>query len=295
MKPNRNTYFQVRKLVGGGLSENQMKIINAQPTQALKDARRRQFEQYNQQVQETEAKAREGRIPPGFEQIAEENARRNEILAQTSAEVQKAGSWDAYSYGQNPRIVFDPKDPNVPKASDGSRATSARKNRWGNWEIDYTDGSREFLPTGDTRFFLNKFKIFADSPQELLEKIQMVTERIKEEQRKRKEARSGFDNFMEGLNDALIGIADIGTLFVPGVASTVYDVFRPQTSSERNQSEIDAFVSEAVMTPTQAERTFNDLRSGRLHPLLQYDPELQQRIQDFDKYGPTLARMLQSE
>lgn len=291
---NRNTYYQVRKILrGGALTDNQQRYVDRLGSAEAKEAKRREFEAYNASVAKQESQTRQGIIPAHIEEATRTARERERYMEQLAQEQADAGGFEKWSYGDNKPIVFDLPNQQI-RASDGSPAVSIRKNKWNNWEIDFADKSREFVPTGDERFFLIGQKINADDIPELVEKIQMRVERIKEEQERQRASQSGVDRFFESVNDALIDIADVGTLFVPGIASTAYEAFRPEKSSERRERQVNEFVEGALQSKTQAEKTYGDLQpGGRLHGLLEYDPELAEKIQQFNEYGPQLRRALE--
>jgi hypothetical protein len=291
---NRNTYYQVRKILrGGALTDNQQRYVDRLGSAEAKEAKRREFEAYNASVAKQETQTRQGIIPAHIEEATRTARERERYMEQLAQEQADAGGFEKWSYGDNKPIVFDLPNQQI-KASDGSPAVAIRKNKWNNWEIDYADKSREFVPTGDERFFLIGQKINADDIPELVEKIQMRIERIKEEQERQRASQSGLDRFFESVNDALIDIADVGTLFTPSIASTAYETFRPEKSSERRERQVNEFVEGALQSKTQAEKTYGDLQpGGRLHGLLEYDPELAEKIQQFNEYGPQLRRALE--
>lgn len=285
-------YRQVLRMRGGALNANQERYIASAPTQALKDSRRRTLEQYNKQLKETEEKIARGETPALWMEIGAENRRREAEVFRLEEEYRKAGGYDKYHYGDNAPIMFAPDDPDVPR-SDGSPAVSARKNRDGNWEVTYADGSKEYVFAGDERYSLPEYNIFANNPQEFMERVAQQADNIRERQRKADEARSGIDKFFDGVNDTLSNIADVGTIFMPGLASTAYETFRPGTRAERGEREVQDFINKALQTKSQGERNYEQFRTGRFKSLLKYDPELKERIENYDKFGNAIQQTMQ--
>ena len=298
---NRNTYFQVRKLIrGGALNANQERYLSRLPERD-REAKRRDFEEYNKQMEKSQAAQKAiaqgdlSSVPEYAQSTVKEAMRQEKQSMETAQEIADAGGFEKWSYGDNEPITFTPDNPAI-RSSTGSPAVAIRKNKWNNWEIDYKDRSREFVPTGDERFFIMSQNISANNIPELIEKIQQRLEAVRENERKRQEGMSGFDRFLEGLNDTLIDIADVGTFFVPGIASTAYDTFRPEKSSETAERLVSETAESLLQSNTQAEKTYDSLRpGGRLHGILEYDPELTEKIRLFDTYGSELKRALQGE
>ena len=290
----RHAHYQnLLRMRGGQLNANQQRLIDAQPTQALKDARRRQFESYNTQLKQTEEKIARGETPQVWMEIGAENRRREAEANKLQQEINEAGGYDKYYYGDNEPIMFEPGDPDVPKASDGSPAVSARKNiKDGTWEVNFADGSKEYAFAGDERYSLPEYKIFADNPQEFIQRVAQQADNIRERQRKADESRSGVDKFFDGVNDTLSNIADVGTIFMPGLASTAYETFRPGTRAERGEREVQDFLNKALQTQSSGERNYENFRTGRFKSLLNYDPELKERIENYDKFGNSLQQTL---
>jgi len=286
-------YRKVLHMRGGVLTANQERLIASQPTQALKDARRRQFESYNTNLKQTEEKIARGETPAVWMEIGAENRRREAEANKLQQAINEAGGYDKYYYGDNQPIMFAPDAPDVPMSSTGSRAVSARRNiRDGNWEVTFADGSKEYAFTGDERYSLPEYKIYANNPQEFLERVGEQADRIRERQQKEYESMSGADKFFTGVNDFLSNVADVGTIFMPGLASTAYETFRPGTRAERGEQEVQNFLNRALQTKSGAELNYDNFRTGRFKSLLNYDPELKARIENYDKFGNTLQQTL---
>lgn len=277
------------------LNANQERIIASQPTQALKDARRSQFESYNKYVGDYEEKVRSGVIPNGPLERAKavEEQPQNKYVRELATKINEAGGYDKYYYGDNAPILFQPGDPDAPVGSKGSPAVSARRKiRSGDWEVTYADGSKEFLSPLDERYS-SPDKIYASNPEEYAERVGKRVDSLREQQRKADESRSGVDKFFDSANDVLSNIADVGTIFTPGIVSTAYEAFRPGTRAERQQGEVQTLVNRSLQANTEGEKEYESFRTGRFKGLLKYDPELKQRIQDYDTYGSRLQQTLQ--
>lgn len=291
---NRHRHYnQVLRMRGGAFTANQQKLIDAQPTEELKNARRRQFESYNQNLKETEEQIARGEIPPVWKDIAEQNKRREEEAAKMEQAYRSAGGYDKYYYGNNAPIMFEPDDPDAPTNTSGSKAVSARRNiRDNNWEVVFADGSKEYIFSGDERYALPEAGLYASNPLEFIERVAQQADSIRERQRQRFESMSATDKFFSKVNDTLSNIADIGTNFAPGLASTAYETFRPGTRAERNEREIQGFIDRSLQTQSAAEKSYEQFRTGRFRKLLDYDPELKQRIQNYDTLGNSVQQTL---
>lgn len=154
-------------------------------------------------------------------------------------------SEEDFRYGDNPLIVFSASNPGPVDTTTGAKAISARKMRDGSYEIKYDNGSVEFTP-GVTDQWVNDNRGVsfdkAEYQNEVLpQRIQQLDEEIKKKQQEAWENSSGLDKFFSNVTDGLVNVADFATnLSLPGaagVASDVYQTFRPGTREEREAEE----------------------------------------------------------
>jgi hypothetical protein len=296
-------YRQVLRMRGAGLNANQEKIIAAQPTQALKDARRLQFENYNKQldktigVQPVLAELNRDDIIGTYDGMSNEQIEeKNRYIDDLRDQWVDSGKKDFKDFYYTNTVQFD--DPaTAPKSESGSPALEAKQSRTGAWTIYYSDGTREITRSRN----LDAFAPGVTSPEQAMERAQGLLELNEGRLRKREEEEqarvSGTDRFFERLTDGLTQIADVASAVMPGTAATVYDTFRPGTSAERREARIARQQQQATedivnTTKTLAEQENEKLR-GRLAPLLKHDERLRSRVEEEDTQGKTFDRFLQ--
>lgn len=111
--------------------------------------------------------------------------------------------------------------------------------------------------------------------------------------------RSGFDKFMDGLNDFLIDLADIGTQIIDvigggtlgKVASEAYKTFRPPKSKEGLEEKVLAILTEERVGDKVAKQFETDPLYKQVLPYDKYAKEL---LQDITKYGSLGNKLLET-
>jgi len=288
-----------------GFTPNQQYFIDRERTEARKEARREQFRQYNAKFQHTVE------MQPVFGEVHRDDIigtfdanpdDKNAYLETLLGNWKQSGKKDFkdYYYGDNQAISFNPTNPTTPRSASGSPALSAQKSDiTGAWTITYADGSKETTRARN----LNKYDATSSDVGEQYEKVlgvaDMNAKRIQEEYERQRASMSATDRFFEGLNDALIGIADIFTTILPinPIVGAVYDTFRPETSSERQTRVVSEYkqryIDEGIDNSKTVGEAENDLFRGRLSGLAQYDSGIQQRLANEAQYGTAMSQALQ--
>jgi hypothetical protein len=287
-----------------GFTPRQQSFIDRERTEADKESRRKQFRDYNAQFRHTEemqpvfAEVNQQDIIGQHDAISDENHAYLEGLLDSWKQSGKK-DFKEYYYGENAPISFNPTDPNTPTSASGSPAVSAQKSAiTGAWTITYADGSTEKTKARN----FTKYSANTENPLEQLQKVQagadVYAKQIQDRYDAQRASMSASDRFFEGVNDTLIGIADIGSTLLPinPLAGTLYDTFRPQTSSERQSSNIDTIVANEVDTQLKNAKTLgeieNDLFRGRLSGLVKYDQGLQERLNTETQKGTVMQQFL---
>lgn len=288
-----------------GYTPIQQRFIDRETTEEDKEARRKQFRDYNKQFLHTVE------IQPVFGEVNRDDiigsfdneGENRDYMEGLLSDWKKSGKKDfkEYYYGSNPMISFAPGDADTPSSASGSPAVSAQQSSInGAWTIRYADGTKETTRARN----LKKYSGNSDNPYEELGKLQDMTaaeaDRMKKRQQEQRDKRSGADKFFDSVNDTLIGVADVANTFLPinPIASNAYDAFRPQTTSERDEGQVQSFTNDYFNKSLENARTLgeeeNKLFRGRLSGLVKHDESLQQRLQNEQEHGTVMNQFVNS-